>query len=177
MRASLRAFLTVVLLVLVCISLAGNNAFAGRRHRYYTDFADRMPQHYNTGGEKVILVDPNVHAFGAYDEDGNLVYAGEATCGSNYCPDIHRRCHTTSGVFRINSLGSSGCKSSRYPRPHGGAPMPYCMFFNKNQALHGSYEVVDGNASHGCVRLHVQDAEWIRFNFANIGTKVIIRPY
>jgi lipoprotein-anchoring transpeptidase ErfK/SrfK len=55
--------------------------------------------------------------------------------------------------------------------------MPYCMFFNGNQGLHGSYNVVDGNASHGCVRMTVSDAEWVRFNFANIGTKVIVRPY
>jgi lipoprotein-anchoring transpeptidase ErfK/SrfK len=61
--------------------------------------------------------------------------------------------------------------------PHGGAPMPYCMFFNGSQGLHGSYEVVDGNASHGCVRMTVSDAEWVRFNFATIGTKVVVRPY
>ncbi|HSW70413.1 MAG TPA: L,D-transpeptidase family protein, partial [Gammaproteobacteria bacterium] len=41
----------------------------------------------------------------------------------------------------------------------------------------GSYEVVDGNASHGCVRLKVQDAEWLRFNFVSIGTKVVVLPY
>jgi lipoprotein-anchoring transpeptidase ErfK/SrfK len=63
--------------------------------------------------------------------------------------------------------------------PHGGAPMPYCMFFNRNQALHGSpdHEVVDGNISHGCVRMHVPEAEWLRYNFVHVGTKVIVRPY
>ena len=55
--------------------------------------------------------------------------------------------------------------------------MPYCVFFNKNQGLHGSQYVMEGNQSHGCVRLSVDDAEWVRFNFANIGTKVIVRPY
>ena len=55
--------------------------------------------------------------------------------------------------------------------------MPYCMYFHGNQALHGSHETADANISHGCVRLHVGDAEWIRFNFANVGTKVIIKPY
>jgi len=55
--------------------------------------------------------------------------------------------------------------------------MPYCMFFNGKQGLHGSNQVVRGNVSHGCVRLHVGDAKWIRFNFATIGTKVIVKPY
>jgi lipoprotein-anchoring transpeptidase ErfK/SrfK len=165
----------LVLLLGVCV-LVGN-AEAKRHHYLPADFGDRMPDHINTGGEKMILVDPNVHAFGAYDADGNRVYAGEATSGNDYCPDIHRRCHTKSGTFRIYSLGSRGCKSSIYPLGRGGAPMPYCMFFNKNQALHGSYEVHDANVSHGCVRLQVPDAEWIRFNFATIGTKVVVRPY
>ncbi len=44
--------------------------------------------------------------------------------------------------------------------------MPYCMFFNGNQGLHGSPYVMEGNVSHGCVRLSVSDAEWLRFNFA-----------
>jgi lipoprotein-anchoring transpeptidase ErfK/SrfK len=59
------------------------------------------------------------------------------------------------------------------------------MFFNGGQGLHGSYEVVRANVSHGCVRLHVDDARWLRYNFVDgpnmsngyRGTKVIIRPY
>lgn len=142
-----------------------------------TNYASRMPSSITPLGEKVIIVNPNVHAWGAYDASGNLIRGGLATAGGDYCPDIHRRCHTRSGSFRIQSLGSASCKSSIYPLPRGGAPMPYCMFFNGNQGLHGSYNVVDGNASHGCVRMHVGDAEWVRFNFANIGTKVIVKSY
>lgn len=142
------------------------------------DYAYRLPQHINTG-EKTVLVDPTVHAWGAYGSDGELIKAGLATAGSDYCPDLHRRCHTGSGSFRVYSLGSPYCKSSMFPMPHGGAPMPYCMFFNRNQALHGSPEgeVVEGNISHGCVRLHVADAEWLRYNFVNVGTKVVVKPY
>ena len=63
--------------------------------------------------------------------------------------------------------------------------MPYCMFFNGGQALHGSNQVVRANASHGCVRVHVSDAKWLRYHFvegpsaANFyhGTKIIIKPY
>lgn len=141
------------------------------------NYASRMPSSIKPLGEKVIIVNPNVHAWGAYDSNGNLLRSGLATAGGDWCPDIHRRCHTRSGSFRIQSLGSASCKSTIYPLPRGGAPMPYCMFFNGHQGLHGSYNVVDANASHGCVRLHVSDAEWVRFNFARIGTKVIVKPY
>jgi len=140
------------------------------------NYAARIPNKINTK-EKVIVIDPNVHVWGAYDANGDLIKAGLATAGSNWCADIKRACRTRPGSFRIQSLGSAGCKSSIYPLPRGGAPMPYCMFFNGHQGLHGSYQVVEGNLSHGCVRLHVSDAQWIRFNFARIGTKVIVKPY
>lgn len=137
----------------------------------------RLPEHIKAPGEKVVVVDPRVHAWGAYSPSGELLRSGIATAGKKWCPDIDRPCRTSVGTFRIYSLGSFSCKSHKFPVNRGGAPMPYCMFFNGGQGLHGSYEVVDGNASHGCVRMHVDDAEWLRFNFANIGTKVIVRPY
>jgi hypothetical protein len=142
------------------------------------NYESRLPAHLDVN-QKTVLVDPNVHAWGAYDSSGSLVRGGQASAGSNWCPDLGRPCHTHAGTYHINSLGSPNCKSSEFPMPHGGAPMPYCMFFNRNQALHGSPEgeVVDGNISHGCVRMHVPDAEWLRYNFANVGTQVIVRPY
>lgn len=140
-------------------------------------YEERLPASIDTGGEAMILVNPRIHAWGAYDANGQLVRAGLATAGGNYCPDIRKRCRTSVGVFRIYSLGGAGCRSNTYPIPRGGAPMPYCMFFNKGYALHGSPHVFEGNGSHGCVRLKVKDAAWIRFNFAQIGTKVVILPY
>lgn len=148
------------------------------RSSFSADYASRLPSHISTH-EKTVIVDPKVHAWGAYDQSGNLVRAGLAVAGSDWCPDIGRRCHTSTGTFRVNSLGNESCKSTIYPKPRGGAPMPYCMFFNKNQALHGVNEshLAEANLSHGCVRLHVPDAEWLRFNFINVGTKVIVQPY
>jgi hypothetical protein len=152
------------------VSLKGENVPQRK-----ADYASRIPSEISSK-EKVIIVDPRVHVWGAY-QNGKLLRAGLATAGNSYCPDIHRACRTKAGTFRIQSLGASNCKSTIYPLPKGGAPMPYCMFFNGNQGLHGSGAVVEGNVSHGCVRLRVGDAEWIRFNFANIGTKVIVKPY
>lgn len=137
----------------------------------------RLPQHISAPGERLIIVDPSVHAWGAYNSDGSLVRQGLATAGANWCDDIDRPCRTTVGNFRITSLGSEECISNLYPVGEGGAPMPYCMHFNGGQALHGSYEVVDANASHGCVRMRVHDAEWLRYNFAQVGTRVVVRPY
>lgn len=136
-------------------------------------------------GEKQIIIDPKIHMWAAYDEDGKLVRKGMATAGGNYCKDIGKSCRTKVGYFRIDSLGERGCKSRKFPMPRGGAPMPYCMFFNGGQALHGSNAVFNGNGSHGCVRLHVGDAKWLRFNFAEepnrrnewTGTLVVVRPY
>jgi lipoprotein-anchoring transpeptidase ErfK/SrfK len=128
-------------------------------------------------GEKVLIINPRKHTWAAYNSSGQLLNSGLATAGSGWCSDIKRSCRTKVGSFRIYSLGSKACVSTRYPVGRGGAPMPYCMFFNGNQGIHGSYEVVHGNISHGCVRVHVGDAAWIRFNFATIGTKVVVLSY
>jgi hypothetical protein len=167
-----------------CSTVTPGNSNSGRlgadkakSSQTYASYESRLPQHI-ASSEKTIIIDPNVHAWGAYS-NGSLTRAGLAVAGANYCPDIGRRCHTSSGSFRVYSLGSPNCKSSLYPRPHGGAPMPYCMFFNRNQAMHGTYEggLAEANLSHGCVRMHVSDAEWLRYNFVNVGTKVVVKPY
>lgn len=145
-------------------------------HSSSSSYASRLSPTSNYG-EKVIIVNPRKHVWGAYSSDGKLLRAGLATAGSSWCRDIHRPCRTRSGTFRIYTLGSRSCYSKRYPVGRGGAPMPYCMFFNGNQGLHGSHEIAEANLSHGCVRISVSDAEWVRFNFANIGTKVVVMSY
>jgi hypothetical protein len=148
---------------------------------YYSheDYATRIHQYVNTRGERVVIVSPNVHTWGAYDETGQLVRAGIATAGNNWCDDVHKPCRTGVGTFRVYSLGDDSCFSSIYPLPDGGGLMPYCMYFHDGQALHGSPDgaVVEDNISHGCVRLRIPDAEWLRYNFVSHGTKVIVQPY
>ncbi|RDI37207.1 L,D-transpeptidase [Aquicella lusitana] len=154
----------------------------------YSDLLDYapFPRFIDPPDEKLIVVDPAKFAWGAYDNDGTLIHWGPATGGASWCDDIQDSCRTKSGRFRVYSLGSSSCVSSKFPIPEGGAPMPYCMFFNGGQALHGSPGgVIPGNVSHGCVRLFVQDAEWLRYDFVEPpvasndyrGTKVIVLPY
>lgn len=130
------------------------------------DFAP-LPRTVDAQGEKVVVVDLSQHVWAAYDADGVMVRWGPATGGRARCPDDEdKSCRTKLGDFRVYSLGTSNCVSSKFPEPDGGAPMPYCMFFNGGQALHGSPGgVVNGNVSHGCVRMFVQDAEWLRYDF------------
>ena len=148
---------------------------------YYnaSDYESRMPATYPTGGEKTVVVNPNVNAWAAYDADGKLVRGGIATAGGNWCDDINESCRTSTGTFRIQSMGDGGCISKRFPLPNGGGLMPYCMYFHNGMALHGSPDgtVIEANVSHGCVRMRIPDAEWLRYNFASIGTKVVVQPY
>ncbi|VVC76958.1 hypothetical protein AQUSIP_22850 [Aquicella siphonis] len=145
-----------------------------------------FPLNVPSPGEKIVIVDPASHAWGAYDAEGVLVRWGPASAGADYCRDIDRECRTHEGSFRVYSLGSSDCYSTKFPLPDGGAPMPYCMYFQNGQALHGEPNGLPGyNASHGCVRMYVNDAEWLRYDFIEgpnsgnhyRGTRVIVKAY
>ncbi len=120
---------------------------------------------------------PNKLKWVAYDNNGSVVRSGKASGGRKYCPDIGRSCKTPSGTFYVYSEGGSGCKSSRYPVGRGGAKMPYCMFYSKNYAIHGSDDVPNYNASHGCIRVRSSDARWLNQNFIGVGSKVVVKPY
>lgn len=109
--------------------------------------------------------------------DGKVIKSGKAVGGSRYCRDVRRACKTPSGTYHIYSKGGAGCRSSRYPVGRGGAKMPYCMFFTKNYAVHGSYDMPNYNASHGCIRVQPDAARWLNQNFMHIGTTVIVKPY
>lgn len=134
---------------------------------------------FNTGyaAGNTFIFNPNTLSWKAINENGKVVRTGRGSGGKSYCSDIRRGCKTPSGVYRIISKGGPGCRSSRYPVGKGGAPMPYCMFFSKYYAIHGSYDVPNYNASHGCVRVRPNDANWLSKNFIKVGTKVIIKPY
>lgn len=130
-------------------------------------------------GEKVIVVNPRNYTWGAYSSDGQLVRAGIANLGADFCRDEGHACRTTAGSFRIYRMGNSDCVSKTYPLPRGGSLMPYCMFFHNGQSLHGTPDgmLVAANTSHGCVHMRIPDAEWLRYNFAEDGTKVVILSY
>lgn len=136
-------------------------------HATNTEYAP-FPSKISSGN--LIKVDLGKLAWGAYDDQGNLVKWGRASGGKSYCKDIRRGCRTITGTYTIYSKKGSGCRSSRFPLPRGGAPMPYCMHFYKGYAMHGSNSVPHYNASHGCVRLVPEDARWLNQNFVRVGS-------
>lgn len=148
-----------------------------KKHKSYRHRSRGFPAKRKATGNRVFIFSPRMKAWAAYDANGNLVRTGRASGGKHYCRDVGRSCRTPRGVFRIISKRGPKCRSSRYPVGKGGAPMPYCMFFSKYYAIHGSPDVPNYNASHGCVRVIPSAARWLSRNFIRIGTTVIVTSY
>lgn len=135
-------------------------------------------------GEEQIVVDQDKLAWGAYDIKGNLVKWGPISSGRDKCSDSNHSCRTMTGIFHIFSMEQEKCRSNVFPIGKGGAKMPYCMYFHKGFALHGSDDIPGYRASHGCVRMFTRDAVWLNHIFVKpaneannyVGTKVTIRP-
>ena len=161
---AIKMLVCVDLLLSCCLFLVVNGATAAQ-------------QEHRVAAGNTFVFTPNALRWAAIDASGRVIRTGRASGGRNYCPDLRRRCKTPIGTFHVISMGGAGCASSRYPVGHGGAKMPYCMFFTKLYAIHGSYEVPNYNASHGCIRVIPSDALWLRNNFIRIGTRVVVRPY
>jgi len=134
--------------------------------------------------EKQVIVDQDKLAWGAYDAQGQLVRWGPIASGRDRCPDSPNACLTLTGTYRVFSKEGEKCKSDIFPIGRGGAKMPYCMYFHKGFALHGSDDIPGFRASHGCVRMFIRDAKWLNDNFVEssnernnqMGTKVVVRP-
>jgi hypothetical protein len=143
-----------------------------------------FPRYIEPSGEKVILVSQKDLAWGAYDGRGELLWWGPLSSGQGGCKNIEGHCDTPMGSFRIIRKQDIDCISTMFPiRPdgnNGGAEMPYCMHFFRGYALHGSNTVPGYNASHGCVRMFIEDARWLNEEFIEIpgesvkGTRVIV---
>lgn len=173
-RCKLLVILVLSSALTACVTTGSSSS---RSASLNMDYSARLPPTI-ASNEKTIVIDPRMHVWGAY-ENGQLINSGIASAGADWCRDIGEPCRTNTGSHRIQSLGGPECVSRQFPVGRGGAPMPYCMFFSGGQALHGvpSYEVGEGNYSHGCVRMQVGDAEWVRYNFADVGTRVIVNSY
>jgi len=130
---------------------------------------DSTSEQISNGEKDMIDVDLNNLTWSAYDNHGELIKSGHVSGGKDYCADIDSECRTVTGTFDIYSKGDENCKSRIFPVGRGGAPMPYCMFFHEGYALHGANFVPDYNASHGCVRMSPEDAQWLNEDFVQIG--------
>lgn len=143
-----------------------------------------FPRYIEPYGEKAIIVSQKQLAWGAYDEAGELLWWGPLSGGSGKCKPYEGNCKTPTGSFRVIRKQDIDCISTMFPIRedgiNGGAEMPYCMHFYLGYALHGSDTVPGYNASHGCVRMFIEDARWLNEEFVEIpgesikGTRVII---
>lgn len=144
-----------------------------------------FPRYVAPTGEKVIYVNQKELAWGAYNDEGELVWWGPISTGTGNCPNIDGKCETPPGSFRIINKQDINCISTVFPIRkngiNGGATMPYCMHYYRGYALHGSNVVPGYRASHGCVRMFIEDARWLNEEFVSLpdevgfkGTRVIV---
>jgi hypothetical protein len=79
--------------------------------------------------------------------NGALLYAWPVSTGLD-------RFSTPSGIYTPERL-----EPIWYSKAYN-APMPHAIFFHHGYAIHGSYDITQlgGPASHGCIRLHPQEA-------------------
>lgn len=143
-----------------------------------------FPRYIESEGEKTIFVSQKQLAWGAYDENGELLWWGPLSSGSGHCRGLDGTCITPSGSYRVIRKQDIDCISTAFPMrsdgESGGAEMPYCMHFFRGYALHGSDTVPGYRASHGCVRIFIEDARWLNEEFIDLpedgkrGTRIIV---
>lgn len=154
--------------------------FYQRRNPYIMTLQRRSfnhPMERPATGKPVFVYDPSKLSWAVYNGDGMLVRTGPGSSGRDYSPDVGRGTRTPAGVYHIYSKAGPYYRSKIFPKPRGGAPMPYAMFFRGGYAIHGSFDVPSYNASHGCVRILPEDAQWLSQNILSYGATVIIEPY
>lgn len=113
---------------------------------------------------KKIVVDLSLQKAYAL-KDGHIVFEGRISSGK-------KGRETPSGVYSIMQKKRHH-KSNLWPKPNGGAKMPYMMrLTNDGIAMHLGY-VPNKPASHGCIRLEKGFAKKM-YHWARVGTKVVV---
>ncbi|MFA5133490.1 MAG: L,D-transpeptidase [Patescibacteria group bacterium] len=137
--------------------------------------------------EKVVIWNPELLAWAAYDEKGKLVNWGPGLGGADSCEGKVGSCRTPSGIFEALQQKGVGHRSDLYPTGCKGAEcswMPYAVKVREDGlSMHGSKWFIGRHASHGCVRLFTADAKWLNKKFFDYktkdkkGTTIIFLPY
>ena len=178
MDIKIRCFLITLMISFAYPTLAYQTEIANAmQHSKASNLSQKAWLANSYAYRNAFVFNPRTHRWHAYNHRGKVIKSGRASGGATYCRDVGRACRTPTGSYRIISKRGASCRSSRYPRGRGGAPMPYCMFFSKLYAVHGSYDVPNRNASHGCIRVTPSAARWLSRNFLHIGTRVIVKSY
>ena len=112
-------------------------------------------------GKKIIIDLSKQRAYAL--ENGNIVLQGRISSGK-------KGRETPNGTFKILQKKKMH-RSNLWPKPNGGAKMPYMMrLTNGGIAMHRGY-VPNKAASHGCIRLEKGFAKKM-FAWARVGTIV-----
>ncbi|HHD78307.1 MAG TPA: L,D-transpeptidase [Epsilonproteobacteria bacterium] len=98
-------------------------------------------------------------------EDGHIVFEGRISSGK-------KGRETPNGTYTIMQKKRMH-RSNLWPKPKGGAKMPYMMrLTNSGIAMHLGY-VPNRPASHGCIRMKNGFAQKM-YRWARVGTKVVV---
>lgn len=101
-----------------------------------------------------------------------VAYAGDRPLLSTVVSTGKPSTPTVQGRFTIRAK----LRSQRMVGPEYNLPnVPWVMYFHETYALHGTYwhNEFGRPVSHGCVNMHIPDAQWL-YNWASVGTPVVI---
>lgn len=93
------------------------------------------------------------------DKSDQKMYVETPTDYFEWDVSTGRKGYTTpSGEFRPYML-----KTMHYSSKYNNSPMPHSIFFYGGYAIHATTEIkkLGRPASHGCIRLHPQNARWL----------------
>ncbi|NPA50258.1 MAG: L,D-transpeptidase family protein [Epsilonproteobacteria bacterium] len=116
-------------------------------------------------GERYIVVDLTKQRAYAIEDD-RVLFSGKVSTGK-------RGYETPTGVYRILEKKRKHV-SNLYPKPNGGAKMPYMMRLTwSGIAMHQGY-TPNYRASHGCIRLKRGFARRL-YRWAKVGMRVVVK--
>jgi hypothetical protein len=108
-------------------------------------------------GARWVLVDLAQQTLTAYEGD-IAVYATLISSGKD-----HKESQTHAGLYQIEHKIAFSDMHGEDDDPYDVDRVPYALYFNKNEALHGTYwhDRFGTRASHGCINLALADARWL----------------
>jgi L,D-transpeptidase catalytic domain len=156
---------------------AGMKIASPKKDKFFIQDITPFPKHKDNITEPTVLINKKLLAWGAFDSGGGLLWWGPISYGTKNCTDNTNGCETPNGSFHIINKGDVNCSNAKID---GGDIIPYCMFFTKELAIHGSYDIPGYPDSHGSIRIPIEDAVWLNKTFVSApsgvfpGTQVII---
>jgi lipoprotein-anchoring transpeptidase ErfK/SrfK len=102
-------------------------------------------------------VDLSQQTLTAYEGE-TAVYATLISAGKN-----HKESQTHAGLYRVDHKMAFSDMRGEPDDPYDVDRVPYTLYFNKDEALHGAYwhNRFGSPASHGCINLSLADARWL----------------